>query len=127
MSFAVNVGAIAAPEASLPTVTVFDPLPANRPLAPLDGALNVTATPAAPVTGQPSLFASATCRLVANAASSAAVCGVPAVSVSSFGGFDDGQLAPAEPPGASVSPCAGSGAAASVPTTLAEASATSSP
>ena len=40
----------------------------NTPLAPLEGALNVTGTPAAAfVTGQPLLFVSATCSAVAKA------------------------------------------------------------
>jgi hypothetical protein len=83
---AVNVGALAIPEALLPTVTAFDPLAENNPLAPTDGALNVTGIPAtAVVTGQPLLLVNATCRLVANALPSIAVCGVPAAKVSSFG------------------------------------------
>ena len=44
---AVNAGAATAPEASAPTMTVFDPLVENTPLAPLEGALNVTGIPAA--------------------------------------------------------------------------------
>ncbi len=51
-----------APLLSAPTVTVFVPLAENTPLAPLEGAVNVTATPAAPlVTAHPSVFVSATC------------------------------------------------------------------
>ena len=93
MPLAVNVGAATLPEASAPTVTVLDPLVENTPLAPLAGALNVTGTPAAAlVTAQPSLFVSATCSPVANALCRIAVCGVPATSVSWFGGLDDGQF-----------------------------------
>src|SRR5258708_17221171 len=83
---------------------VLDPLPENDPLAPLEGALNVIGTPAAAVTGQPLLFASATCRPVAKACSSTMVCGVPPVSVSAAGGLDAGQLAPPAPPRAPLSP-----------------------
>jgi hypothetical protein len=79
---AVNAGAATLPEASAPTMTVLDPLVENTPLAPLTGALNVTGIPAAPlVTGQPSLLLSATCKPVAKALASIAVCGVPATSV----------------------------------------------
>ena len=60
MSFAVKLGAEALPEMSAPTVTVFEPLVAKRPLAPLDGAVNVTGVPTTEVTGQPLLFASDT-------------------------------------------------------------------
>ena len=77
-----NAGAATLPEASAPTMTVLDPLVENTPLAPLTGALNVTGIPAAPlVTGQPSLLLSATCKPVAKALASIAVCGVPATSV----------------------------------------------
>jgi hypothetical protein len=62
---AVNVGATATPLPSAPTVTMFDPLEAKIPLAPEDGAVNSTAVPArSPVTGQPLLLASSTCRFV---------------------------------------------------------------
>jgi hypothetical protein len=62
----VNVGAITAPTLSAPTVTVLVALAANTPLAPLEGALNVTGTPAAAlVTAHPSVFVSATCSAVA--------------------------------------------------------------
>jgi hypothetical protein len=61
---AVSVGALTAPDASLPTVAVFDPLAENSPLGPVAGALNVTGMPAtAVVTGQPLVFVNATCRL----------------------------------------------------------------
>src|SRR5580693_3587463 len=97
------------PEASLPTVTVLDPLAENKPLAPADGALNVTGMPAtAEVTGQPLLLVNVTCRLVAKALPSVALCGVPAASVSVFAGFCDGQVAAPVPLGGPVSPSAGS-------------------
>jgi hypothetical protein len=52
--FAVNIGAVAMPEASVPTSTLFEPLEENVPLGPVPGALNVTATPASGVViGQP--------------------------------------------------------------------------
>jgi hypothetical protein len=95
---ALNGGAASAPEESAPTMTVLEALVENTPLAPLAGALNVTGIPAtALVTGQPSLFASATCKLLANAVPTIAVCGVPATSVSWFGGFDAGHVVPPEP------------------------------
>src|SRR5277367_3690229 len=70
--------------------------------------------------GQPSPLAKPTCRLVVKALPSLALCGVPADSVSSFGGFGDGQLATPALPGDPVSPAAGSApqasAAIAVPT-----------
>jgi hypothetical protein len=52
---------MATPLASVPTVTVFDPLDAKTPLAPDDGAAKSTDTPPrSSVTGQPLLLASAT-------------------------------------------------------------------
>ena len=91
MSFAVNIGAEAFPETSAPTVTVFAPLVAKRPLAPLEGAVKVTGVPTTEVTGQPLLLASATWRGLSNAVSSCAVCGVPPPRISSFGGLDVGH------------------------------------
>ena len=92
MPLALNIAAAAIPEASLPTVTVFDPLAANAPLAPLAGALNVTGTPASGVvSGQPLVLPSATWRLAANGASSTAVCGLPPASVNVFGAFEAGH------------------------------------
>ena len=118
-----NDGAAIAPEASAPTIAVLDPLVENTPLAPLAGALNVTGIPAAAlVTGQPSPLLSATCKTVAKAVPSVAVCGVPATSVSWFGGLDDGHDAPvpvgdvpASPCGPPGSPEAKAGAPAVVP------------
>ncbi len=92
MPLAVNVGAATVPEASVPTVAVLALLAEKRPLAPAAGALNVTGTPAVPVTAQPSLLVSATCSPLAKAPSSVVVCGVPATSVSWLGGLDVGQL-----------------------------------
>ena len=69
------------------------PAGGEHPLAPPAGALNVTGTPAAAlVTGQPSLLVSATCSPLAKALCRIAVCGVPATSVSWFGGLEDGQF-----------------------------------
>ena len=103
-------------------MTVSEPLAENSPLGPPAGALNVTGIPAAAlVTGQPSLLLSATCRPVAKALPSIAVCGVPATSVIWFGGLDDGQLdvpvgdvplSPGDPP---VAPAANAEAPISVP------------
>jgi hypothetical protein len=88
----VNVGGEAFPEASAPTVTVFAPLVAKLPLAPLDGAVKVTGVPTTEVvTGQPLLFASATWGGLWNGVSSSAVCGVPPSRISSFGGLDVGH------------------------------------
>jgi hypothetical protein len=50
--FAVNMEEVAIPDASENTASVFVPLPANVPLGPLPGAVNVTP---APVTGLPML------------------------------------------------------------------------
>jgi hypothetical protein len=55
-AFAVNVGAVAIPCASVITIAVDDP-PANVPLAPMPGAAKVTATPLA---GFPPLLTPAT-------------------------------------------------------------------
>src|SRR6476646_7485272 len=92
MPLALNIAAAAIPEASAPTVSVFEPLAAKTPLAPLGGALKVTGTPAtAVVRGHPFVLASATWRFPANAESSGAVCGLPPASVNVFGAFDAGQ------------------------------------
>src|SRR5712675_949915 len=88
MLLASSIAAAAIPEASLPTVSVFEPLAANVPLGPLAGALNVTGTPASDVVrGHPFVLASATWRFPANVVSSAAVCGLPPASVNAFGAF----------------------------------------
>src|ERR1700689_965560 len=110
-----------APLLSAPTMAAFDPLVENTPLAPPAGALNVTGTPAAAVvTGQPSLFVSATCSPLANALCRIAVCGVPATSVIWFGGLDDGQFDVPVPVGSVgdplVSPEANAGQPTSMPT-----------
>src|SRR5665213_1177839 len=97
------------PDPSLPTVTVLDPLALNRPLAPVDGAVNVTGIPAtAVVSGQPLLLANITCRLLVKGLPSVALCGVPATSASSFGGLGEGQVEPPAALGPPVSPAAGS-------------------
>ena len=76
---------------SAPTVTVLEPLVAKRPLAPLDGAVNVIGVPTTEVTGQPLLFASDTWSEPSKGVLSCAVCGVPPPRVSSFGGLESGQ------------------------------------
>jgi hypothetical protein len=91
VSLAVNAGAVAFPELSAPTVSVVAPLAANLPLAPLEGAVNVIGVPVIPVTGQPLVFASITCRGLANVVSSCAVWGLPPANSSSFGGLEVGQ------------------------------------
>src|SRR5580704_3150360 len=128
MSSAVSAGALTIPAASLPTVTVLDSLAANNPLAPTDGALKVTGSPAsAVVTGQPSLLVNATCRFVAKTLPSAVLCGVPPTRVNVFGGFDAGQLAapgalggPVSPP-EGIAPHAGAEITAHIPATSAAA------
>src|ERR1700760_2387908 len=94
MSSAGNVGAFTVPEASLRTVTLLESLAENAPAAPAAAlTLKVTSLPASDgVTGQPLLFANVACRFVAKALPSVVVCGVPATSISSFGGFGDAQV-----------------------------------
>src|SRR5260221_516857 len=58
-------------------VAVFTP-PAKVPLAPLDGAVNVTVTP---LTGLLKGSFTVACSCVANAVLIVALCGVPAVAV----------------------------------------------
>jgi hypothetical protein len=72
---AVNIFAVAMPEALV--VAVFTP-PAKVPLAPLDGAVNVTVTP---LTGLLKGSFTVACSCVANAVLIVALCGVPAVAV----------------------------------------------
>ncbi len=87
---------MAPPEALAPTVIVFDPLAEKVPLAPLDGAVNVTALPATwVVSGQPFVFASVTWNMSEKGECSLLVCGVPPASVNSFGGFAVGQASAA--------------------------------
>ena len=73
--FAVKTAAVATPEAFV--VAVFTP-PANAPLAPLAGAVNVTVTPLTPL---PKESLTVACSCVANAVLTVALCGVPAVGV----------------------------------------------
>jgi hypothetical protein len=72
VEFAVNLGAVATPLAPVIPVAVRPPLvpPVNVPLAPVDGALNVTVTP---LIGFPPLSVTVAARFVANAAVTAAV------------------------------------------------------
>src|SRR5579864_6426312 len=72
---------MASPAPLVPTVTVLVPVLANVALAPLDGAVNVTLTPAAPVTGHPVLLTTDTASAVWNIAPTRAVWGVPADNV----------------------------------------------
>src|ERR1700678_1615583 len=98
VALAVNIDAAADPVGSVPTVSVFDPLVAKTPLAPLAGALKVTSVPATVVViGQPLVLASATAIGLENEASSWAVWGSPETSVSVFGGLEGGHcVAPVE-------------------------------
>src|ERR1700689_1481957 len=133
---AVNGGATTVPDASAPTVTALEALLENTPLAPPEGALNVTGTPAAAlVTGQPLLFVSATCRPLAKAVCRIAVCGVPATSVIWLGRLDDGQFDVPVPAGdvpvsvgdPPASPKAAAGAPTSVPAKTPKLAVTTSP
>jgi hypothetical protein len=75
--FAVNAGEVATPLELVVAVVVFV-APANVPLAPVAGAVNVTATP---LTGDVP-FITVTCRFLLNAVPTVALCGVvPAVAV----------------------------------------------
>jgi hypothetical protein len=75
VEFAVNVCEVATPLESV--VAVLIP-PANVPLAPEDGALNVTTTL---LTGFPPLSDTVATSGAANAAPSVALCGVPLFTV----------------------------------------------
>jgi len=83
--FAVNAGAVATPLAFVVTVAVVEP-PANVPLAPLAGAVNVTATPPSRL-----LLASFTvaASVVAKLVFTVALCGVPEVAVMLAGGPEE--------------------------------------
>jgi hypothetical protein len=74
--FAVNVDDVATPVASVVSVSVFDVVVANVPLAPVAGAVKITN---APLTGDPPIVTVAT-NGAENAVLSAAVCGVPLVA-----------------------------------------------
>ena len=74
MLFAVKIADVATPEALV--VAVFTP-PANVPLAPLPGAVNVTVTP---LTGLLLESFTVACSWVANAVLIVALCGVPLVA-----------------------------------------------
>ena len=73
---AVNTGEIATPDALVSAVAVLPP-PANDPLGPVAGAVNVTGVP---TTGLPPIVTVAI-RGPANAVFVAALCGVPPVAV----------------------------------------------
>jgi hypothetical protein len=68
------VGAVAIPLVLVTTLAVVDP--PNVPLAPLDGAVNVTV---APLTGLPPLVTVA-CKAVVKTVLITVLCGVPAVA-----------------------------------------------
>jgi len=74
---AVNVVAVATPDASVVAMVVFVPF-ANVPLAPLLGAVNVTGTP---LTGLLALSFTITDKSVPNAVLVAALCEDPPVAV----------------------------------------------
>jgi hypothetical protein len=78
--FAVNVGAIAVPVASVVAVAVVLP-PVNVPLAPLPGAVNVTTTPlrALPPLSFTTAFKGAKAVLITT------LCGVPDTGVTLAG------------------------------------------
>ena len=80
--FAVNAGEVALPELSVTTVALV--WPANEPLAPDAGALNVTLTPgtAAPVASLTTATSGP-----AKAVFTAALCGVPLTGVIAAGGL----------------------------------------
>ena len=75
MALAVKTAARATPEAFV--TAVFTP-PANVPLAPLPGAVNVTFTPLTPL---PKESLTVACNCVAKVVLMDALCGVPAVAV----------------------------------------------
>jgi hypothetical protein len=81
-----KAGAIAVPWAVVPTRAALDPLEANVPLGPLEGAVKVTAIPASGVvSGQLFVFATVTASSEAKGEPRRALCGVPLVRVSVFG------------------------------------------
>jgi len=80
VAFAVNVADVATPLAFV--VAVFTP-PANVPLAPLPGAVNVTTTP---FTGLFAASLTVATNGAANAVLTVALCGVPLVAVMLAGG-----------------------------------------
>jgi hypothetical protein len=73
---AVKIDDVAMPVASVVSVSVYDELVANVPLAPVAGAVKTTN---APLTGNPPMVTVAT-RGAENAVLSAALCGVPLVA-----------------------------------------------
>jgi hypothetical protein len=77
-------GALATPLALVVTGSVVAP-PVNVPLAPVDGAVNVTITP---LSRLPPLSFTVACKLVGNAVPMAMLWGVPAVAVTDAGGPD---------------------------------------
>src|SRR5258708_36811249 len=82
MPLAVNAGAAATPEPSVRAVAVFVPVVANVPLAPVDGAVNVTVTPER--ADESATFAF---RAVVNVAFTVALWGVPAIGKIDAGVF----------------------------------------
>ena len=72
---AVNTGADATPDALVTAVAVLFEVLANVPLAPVDGAVKVTVTPAIGLVAASITLA---CNAVAKAVLTAVLCGVPA-------------------------------------------------
>jgi hypothetical protein len=82
VALAVNVDEVATPFASVVSVSVFDEVDANVPLAPVAGAVKITKTP---LTGDPPIVTVATSG-AANAVLSTALCGVPLVAAIDWDG-----------------------------------------
>jgi hypothetical protein len=76
--FALKADDVATPLVPVVSVSVVFPLVANVPLAPVAGAVNVTATP---LTGLLSLSTTIACRVVPNAVETAALCVAPLVAL----------------------------------------------
>jgi hypothetical protein len=74
----VNAAAVATPDAFVTAVVAFVPVPVKVPLAPVDGAVNVTVTPG---TRLENASLTVACNCVANGVAIVALCGVPAVAV----------------------------------------------
>jgi hypothetical protein len=75
---AVKAGDVATPLALVVAVAVFVVVPAKVPLAPVEGALNVTTKP---LTGCEPLSSTVVPSGAANSVFTTAVCGVPLVAV----------------------------------------------
>lgn len=91
MPFAVKTAAVAIP--LLFDVAVFTP-PANVPLAPLAGAVNVTTDP---LTGLPKASLTVVPRLVEKTELIPALCGVPAVAATDAAAAAETEMLPEVP------------------------------